>query len=424
MRARAGPGSSEHCARWARRAHVLASSLYPSRIDFDDLEIISTDDGTDLSDRTGFLRVGPPPVDLPVFEPGARWQIEEADIHAHEFLEVLAGGRKIDHRDDPIEHARDNALLLLFGAEELAAFETLLVRMPRERAAEWRELLSGGASSEAFGPLTLQERLDERQVEVALVEGRRQRLINMALGSVVVIVVLLGAVAGFRAITSHDHRTTGALRFDPLVESGPDTVVGGPPVAVEALTTSLSTIVAVAPGEGSQDDRIVSAPFAVLPQPPGAVRAGVFEYGGAGQVAFVGPAGWLNEPTCLRASVVSADLRALDTVFWESQPGACPEPIGRVATPVCVGDSAVLLEVRIPAGEVVLPEGGAAFADAIRVQLVGPPTPDYELLTVRGLIAVPVDTDVVIPSFGGAPGDEIRFDLGADRSGTCTIAGG
>jgi hypothetical protein len=408
----------------AARPRSRPAPLYPSPNDYDDFETISTDDGTDLSDRSGFLRVGPPPVDLPVFEAGPRWQIEEADSNAHEFLEVLAGGRKIEHRDDPIEHARDNALLLLFGAEELAAFETLLARMPRERAAEWRELLSGGASSEAFGPLTLQERLDERQVEHALVEGRRQRLINLSVGSVVTLVVLVGAVAGFGAITSRDHRTSGALRFDPLVESGPGAVAGGPPVAVEALTASLSTIVAVAPGEGPPEDRIVNAPFAVLPQPPGATRAGVFEYGGAGQVAVVGPAGWLNEPTCLRASVVSADLRALDTVTWESQTGACPEPIGRVATPVCAGDSAVLLEVRIPVGEVVLPEGGAAFADAIRVQLVGSPTPEYELLTVRGLIAVPVDTDVVIPSFGGAPGDEIRFDLGADRSGTCTIAGG
>jgi hypothetical protein len=315
-------------------------------------------------------------------------------------------------------------LLLLFGADELAAFETLLARMPRERAAEWRELLSGGASSEAFGPLTLQERLDERQVEHALVEGRRQRLVNLGVGSVVTLVVLIAVVAGFGAITSRDNRTSGALRFDPLVEAGPGAVAGGPPVAVEALTASLSTIVAVAPGEGPPEDRIVDAPFAVLPQPPGAIRAGVFEYGGAGQVAVVGPAGWLNEPICLRASVVSADLRALDTVFWESQTGACPEPIGRVATPVCAGDSAVLLELQIPVGEVVLPEGGGAFADAIRVQLVGPPTPEYELLTVRALIAVPVDTDVVIPSFGGAPGDEIRFDLGADRSGTCTIAGG
>lgn len=423
MRARAGAGSSEQCARWAERAHVLASSLYPSPIDYDDLEIISTDDGTDLSDRSGFLRVGPPPVDLPVFEAGPRWQIEEADLHAHEFLEVLAGGRKTDHRDDPIGHARDNALLLLFGVEELAAFETLLARMPRERAAEWRELLSGGASSEAFGPLTLQERLDERQVEHALVEGRRQRFINVTVGSVMALVLLVGAVAGYRAITSEDHRTSGALRFDPLLDAGPGAVAGGPPVAVEDLTASLSTIVAVAPGDGPSEERIVSAPFAALPQPPGAVRAGVFEYGGAGQVAVVGPAGWLNDPTCLRASVVSADLRALDTVSWESQPGACPQPIGRVATPVCAGDSAVLLEVRIPVGEVVLPEGGVAFADAIRVQLVAPPTAEYELLTVRGLIAVPVGSDVVIPSFGGAPGDEIRFDLGADRAGTCTIAG-
>jgi hypothetical protein len=70
---------------------------------------------------------------------------------------------------------------------------------------------------------------------------------------------------------------------------------------------------------------------------------------------------------------------------------------------------------------VPLPEGGIAFADAIRVQLVAPPTDDYEVLTVRALIAVPVGTGVTIPRFGGALGDNIEFDLGADRSGGCTI---
>ncbi len=86
-----------------------------------------------------------------------------------------------------------------------------------------------------------------------------------------------------------------------------------------------------------------------------------------------------------------------------------------------MGDTAVLLDVRIPAGEVTLPEGGVGFADAIRVQLVAPPTDEHELLTVRGLIAVATDSEVTIPRFGGAPGDEVTFDLGADRSGSCTI---
>jgi hypothetical protein len=336
---------------------------------------------------------------------------------------VLAGGRQTTRHEDPIEHARENALLLLFGETEMEAFETLLARMPRDRAEEWRELFSGGASSEAFGPLTLQERLDERQVEYALVQGRRQRVINLVLGAVGIFVVIVGGVAGFRSLTSEEQRTEGALRFDPITEATRGDVSGGPPVVAPELATSLSTIVAVAPGEGTAEERIVTAPFSALPQPPGALRAALFEYGGEGQIAVVGPAGWLGEPVCLRASVVSADLRALDTVTWQSAEGACAQYIGRIADPVCVGDSAVLLDVRIPVGEVELPEGGVAFADAIRVQLVAPPTDQFELLTVRGLIAVTAGSDVTIPGFGGGPGDELTFDLGADRSGTCTIGG-
>lgn len=396
------------------------STLRP--IEFEDLDISSTE-SLDLSDRAGFLRVGRAQGDPAGVADGPRWQRDEADAHAHQFLEALAGGRETTWFDDPIEHARENALLLLFGSRELVAFETLLGRMSRERAEEWRELLSGGASSEAFGPLTLQERLDERQVEHALVEGRRQRVVNLVLAAVAVVVVVAAAVVGFRAVTAADERTQGALRFAPSTPETRGDITGGPPVATAELTASLSTLVAVAPGEGPAEDRIVTAPFSVLPQPPGALRAGVFEYGGEGQIAIVGPAGWLAEPSCLRASVVSADLRALDTVFWESVGGACVDPVGRLAAPVCVGDSAVLLDLRIPAGDVDLPEGGVAFADAIRVQLVAPPTDDYEVLTVRGLIAVPIGSGVTIPQFGGAPGDMIDFDLGADRIGSCTIVG-
>ena len=403
--------------RVAPTSSALASTLRP--IEDDDLDFISIEDA-DLSDRSGFLRVGAPAELHPVPE-GPRWSREEADAHAHLFLAVLAGGRETQRFEDPIEHARENALLLLFGEAEMAVFETLLARMPRERSQEWRELFGGGASSEAFGPLTLQERLDERQVEYALVQGRRQRAINLVLAAVVLFAVVAGAVAGIRALTSDDGRTEGALRFDPVTDESGTVVSGGPPVAVEELTASLSTIVAVAPGDGPAEERIVTAPFSVLPQPPGALRAGVFEYGGEGQIAVVGPEGWLLEPICLRASVVSVDLRALDTVFWESSAGACVEPIGRDVDPVCVGESAVVQDVRIPVGEVTLPEGGGAFADAIRVQLVAPPSDEYELLTVRGLIAVPVESDVTIPRFGGGPGDQVTFDLGADRRGTCTI---
>lgn len=354
---------------------------------------------------------------------GPRWTREEADQQAHRFLAQLVGGRETRWDDDPLVYARENSLLLLVGERERAAFETLLVRMPRERAKEWRDLLGGGTSSEAFGPLTLQERLDERQVEQALVQGRRQRLVNAMLGTAIIALVVVGAVMGYRRLTDEDERTTGTLRFDDPVESVAESVAGGPPVAEAALTSSLDTPVAVAPGEGPAAERSVVAPFADFPLPPGSLRASLFEFDGVGQVAVVGPDGWISEPVCLRATVATEDLRALDTTWFESSPGACVEPVGRAARPVCLGDTAVVIDLRIPQGAVPLPEGGQGFADAVRVQLVGPPGPEYEVLSVRGVIAVADEDDVTIPRFGGDVGDEVLFDLGADRSGSCTITG-
>jgi len=81
-----------------------------------------------------------------------------------------------------------------------------------------------------------------------------------------------------------------------------------------------------------------------------------------------------------------------------------------------------LLDLEIPAGEVALPEGGTGFADAVRVQLVGDDAA-YEVLTLRGTIAVGGKDPVVVPRFGGEIGDEVEFDLLADRVGVCTITG-
>ena len=77
---------------------------------------------------------------------------------------------------------------------------------------------------------------------------------------------------------------------------------------------------------------------------------------------------------------------------------------------------------NIPVGSVELPEGGAGFADAVRVQLVGD-DPDYEVLTIRGTIEVADDGSITVPRFGGDEGDELTFDLGADRVGRCTLTG-
>ena len=155
-----------------------------------------------------------------------------------------------------------------------------------------------------------------------------------------------------------------------------------------------------------------------FPYPPGSIGASLFQYANSGHVALVGPAGFTDD-ACLRVSVVTEELRPLDTVTH----GPCVETIGRDATVGCIGDTAILLALDIPTGEVALPEGGNGFADAIRLQLVADGAPDYEVLTVRGTIEVDPDSEIVIPRFGGQIGETIMFDTGAGRSGTCTLTG-
>ena len=66
--------------------------------------------------------------------------------------------------------------MVLFNAGVGAVFESHLERMPTDIEARWRDLMPV-EPIRGFGPLTLQERLDERQVETALVAGRRQRIV-------------------------------------------------------------------------------------------------------------------------------------------------------------------------------------------------------------------------------------------------------
>ncbi|MFQ5557625.1 MAG: hypothetical protein ACE5GB_08995 [Acidimicrobiales bacterium] len=397
-----------------RRAHAHGRSIYSSPIETTDETFETT---------SGFFRTGRGPRLLPPADDGPPWNREEADARAHDFLAALVGDREIDaHIDDPVEHARHNSLLILFGPEETEAFAALLARMPRERIEAWAELLGGGASSEAFGPLTLLERLDERQVSQALAAGRRQRLVNVGVTLVSTVLVLVGAVVVWNRASGGEQRTVGALRFDEVAVDGADAAVaGGPPVAVAELTTPLDIAIALADGAGSVRERIVDAPFGAFPQPPGALRAGLFAYGDAGQVVIVGPAGWLDQPVCLRATVATSDLRALDTVWYESTPGGCVEPIGRRAPVTCLGSDAVVMALDIPTGSVDLPEGGVGVADAVRIQLVAPGDATFEQLSIRGIVTVAADSDVTIPRFGGSPGDELHFDLGSDRSGSCVI---
>ena len=369
---------------------------------------------------TGFFRAGTDPIRLPKAVEGPLYTPEQASMAAHEFFRALAGDRELlEHHEDPVEHARANGLMMLFSHGVAEVFETHLARMEPDLQGRWRDLIAGGARSEAFGPLTLQERLDERSVEQALVTGRRQRVVNLLVG-----VVLLGAVGaaawwGWQEYGVQEERTQGALQFGE-VDDGVDAeaTAGGPPVAEPLLTTVLADTVSVLAGEGPVADRVTVAPFARYPYPPGALGASVFQYANAGHVVIIGPPGFADL-ACLRVSVVTSDLRPLDTVTH----GPCGDPVGRLATVGCRGTDAILLALDIPSGTVDLPEGGTGFADAIRLQLVADGAPEYEVLSIRGTIQVDPDSGVTIPRFGGEVGESITFDIGSGRVGTCILTG-
>jgi len=365
----------------------------------------------------GFLRAEVDIRVLPAAEAGPPWGADEADTQARRFLDALAGDRPTEPAGDAVEFARINSLMILFGAEEHAIFETYLSRMPPDLIERWRDLLSGGARTEAFGPLTLQEKLDERQIEEALRSGRKQRIINVTVAMLVTVGLGVGGFAGWNILNARGERTEGTLRFATVetISTG-RAVVGASPAADPALTAGLSLDVAILAGDGPPGDRIVTAPFADYLYPPGAIAASLFSYGGVGAVAFVGPSGF-PERACLVASVATSGLRPLDTVWF----GNCLDPIGRQATIRCVGDDALVLDINIPEGEVDLPEGGTGFADTIRVQSISDPGLRYETLSARGTISVDPGSDVVIPAFGGAPGDRLVFDFGEGRSGRCTL---
>ncbi len=384
-----------------------------------------------FADRAGFFRTreddgipGDPRFDGWVTpDPnGPPWTDEEADRQAHEFLDRLASGRPTDHYDDPLEHARENGLLLLFGRGEQARFEWLLRRMSTARAALWRELLAGGASSEAFGPLTLQEQLDEQQVTDALARGRKQRIVNLVLGAVVLI-ALVAAAAVFWP-SGDDERVSGAITFSDVTESAEAISLEGPPPAVDAtLSTAIGTPVVVAAGPGTATERIVvDIDVEALPRPPGDVVATLFQYAGRGRLVLVGGPGW-HAGLCTQVSVTSAGLRPFDTAHFPDA-GACEGELGRIAEATCLSDTTMILDLEVPSGEVTLSEGGTATADSVRVQL-DRPDPAYEELSVRGVISVDAGETASVPRFGGQPGGSLTFDFTAaghpSRIGSCSV---
>jgi hypothetical protein len=386
-----------------------------------------------FADERGFFRVQPadPALRDPLrdfhVEPGPPWTTEEAQAETRRFLDALADGRPIaEEHPDALEYAQRNGLLLLIGPDEERHLRRLAKRMPREMAIAWRDALRGGHASDAFGPLAEPERLDEGRVDAELKSGDSTRRRTLVVGGGV-LAVLVVAVALFAVLRGGgDDRASGSITFGEGEQAaGGDRRAGPPPAVVPELVARLDQPVAVSAGDGPIENRIVVSPPATdLPQPLGAVAATLFRYNGSGQVVLVGPAGWLAH-ACVEVSPISQGLRPFETAYYESTPGACAAPTGRPANVGCKGDATVMLDLRLPEGEVGLEEGGTASVSGVRVKLVGSGA-SYEAISVNGLISVASGNDVAVPTFGGAVGDTVSFDLSASDGtpliGSCVLS--
>ncbi len=355
-------------------------------------------------------------------DPGPRWSTDEANRQIRAFLDRLTEDREVEDHDDPAEFARENGLLLLFGPEEQLRFQAVLNRLPEELENEWRELLSGGSASEAFGPLTLDEQLDEAQMATSLDRARKTRRLGVVLGAVAAVAVVVGVVALFTVLRD-DPPKPGAIVFEE-VAAGPLAQVdraGPPPAANDRLTSALRFPLVVEPGDGEEIDRVVEDPGpGVLPAPTGSVWASIMQYGGRPQIVLVGEQSGWQEDLCILLTATTEDLRPIDVAFHEGAEGACgDQALGRPAQMWCEGETAVMFDLAVPAGEIDLIEGGTGTWSAVRIQL-RKSVADYELSSLRGAIEVGEGQTLEVPVFGGDEGSEVTFELG-EVSGSCTL---
>ena len=178
---------------------------------------------------------------------------------------------------------------------------------------------------------------------------------------------------------------------------------------------------AVLEGTGSATDRIdPNVSPDLLPFPPAAVSATLFRYGGRGQVVIIGPAGFLSA-ACLQVSAVTVNLRPFDTAVYDAGSTSCPDNVaGRTATVGCVGDTAIMLDMQFPEGDVELEEGGVASIGGVRVASFAI-RPGYETMSLRGTVEVRAGKDEQVPAFGGKTGDVVSFDVTPKGATTPTI---
>jgi len=356
--------------------------------------------------------------------PGSKWSTEEADEEIRKFLTRLAGDRDLVETADPIQLAQENDLLLLFGPDEEEEFARLALRFPEETVKNWATLLSGGSRSEAFGPRSRAERRSEAAVASELQSAVFRRLITAGIGVGLILVVFFA----LKSLTDNSEEKVGlGLRFSEVssvesVESNNSYIDLFNPKAEPALVATAERIVAVKQGEEQLMERIkVDVPYEALPILPGVLSATVFQYG-EGQIALVGPEGWVAD-SCTMVSVTTSNLRPLDVLHYAGSSTDCPSGIkGTEANPTCLGSSVLVLPIAIPqrSNPQKLPEGGVGWAEKVRFAIESPTAElnGWEVLSVRGTIEVPEGVEnVVIPKFGGAPGDKLEIDLGMGSEG-------
>ena len=357
-------------------------------------------------------------------ESGGQWTESEADRRIREFLIRLAGDRDLIHDSDPIELARKNDLLLLFGPEEEKLFAKLALRFPAETLQRWTELLGGGDSSNSFGPRSRAERQDEKAIAVSIKKAFRRRTLTF----VTVVAIAIFGTLFFRQLANEGivDDSNQALRFASQLndsELGGIDIDFGPPILEPELTTELNLLVALQEGEGPEEERVRQVvPNELLTVEPNQIRATIFGYDGTGQVALIGPEGWLEE-ACIRASVTDSRFRPFDVVVFDSTGDSCPDQIlGRNVSATCLGEQMLMIPLYIPQGEVKHSEGGTGWAEMIRIGYEME-APGWETLAARGTITVDSQqSQVEIPVFSGEAGEEITIDFNNSNIATCILS--
>ena len=387
--------------------------------------------GTEVSEghrkrRSTFFKLSSEPsgaFDSFKVDSGSQWTESEADKRIREFLMRLAGDRDLIHDSNPVELARKNDLLLLFGPEEEKLFAKLAVRFPPETLRVWTDLLGGGDSSESFGPRSRAERQDEKAIALSIKKAFRRRAITY-LGLIGVILI---AIFFFRRLANEGiiNETNQALRFasqgsEVTLEGAKENF--GAPIVELALVSRIDLLVALQEGEGPVEDRVrQTVPANLLDVQPGEIIATVFGYNSGGQVALIGPQGWLTE-ACIRVSVTDDRFRPFDVVVFELTEGMCSQEVtGRKVSPTCLGEQTLIIPLYIPQGEVIHSEGGSGWAEMIRIGYEMD-APGWETLAIRGTISVDArEGQTEIPLFSGEIGEELVINFNDSSSGNCIL---